>query len=80
MMLSEAARFAGQIGETALGVVGVRVGTEEPSHTTRPLAGGVEIRRYGPRIQPRPPWRAPMKRRLGPKVSDAWPGTSSAET
>jgi len=41
---------AGKVGESALGVVGVRVGTEEPAHTTRRLTSNVEIRRYGPRI------------------------------
>ena len=39
-----------QIAESALSIIGVRVGTEEPHYVGRPLADGVEIRRYGPRI------------------------------
>ncbi|MDQ1182115.1 hypothetical protein QE397_003570 [Rhodococcus sp. SORGH_AS 301] len=39
-----------QVAEAALGIVGVRVGTEEPPHTTEALTGAVEIRRYEPRI------------------------------
>lgn len=49
-MLSRVVNVAEQVADAALGIVGVRVLTEEPSHTTRRLAGGVEIRRYGPRI------------------------------
>lgn len=39
-----------QIAESALSVLGVRIGTEEPPHTVEELGDGVEIRRYGPRI------------------------------
>ncbi|MBY6537390.1 heme-binding protein [Rhodococcus sp. BP-349] len=39
-----------QVAEAALGIVGVRVGTEEPPHTTETLTDAVEIRRYEPRI------------------------------
>ncbi|TFV55151.1 heme-binding protein [Mycobacterium sp. PS03-16] len=49
-MLGGIVRFAVQIGESALAAVGVRAGTEEPAYTSEPLADGVEIRRYGPRI------------------------------
>jgi SOUL heme-binding protein len=49
-MLQQLGKTAIQIVETALSVVGVRVGTEEPPHTVEPLIQGVEIRRYGPRI------------------------------
>ncbi|MGB2920350.1 MAG: hypothetical protein WBC15_09295 [Mycobacterium sp.] len=43
-------KIAGQIGESALSIVGIRVGTEEPHHLKRPLTDGVEIRQYRPRI------------------------------
>ena len=43
-------KIVGQIGESALSIVGIRVGTEEPHHLTRRLTDSVEIRRYGPRI------------------------------
>ncbi|MCZ4076442.1 heme-binding protein [Rhodococcus sp. H36-A4] len=39
-----------QVAESGLGIVGVRVGTEEPAHTSRRLTDEVEIRRYDPRI------------------------------
>lgn len=39
-----------QIGESALSVVGIRWGTEEPHYLRRPLTDDVEIRQYGPRI------------------------------
>ncbi|GAA4839761.1 heme-binding protein [Actinomycetospora corticicola] len=39
-----------QIAESVLGVVGIRVGTEEPHFLRRPLTPAVELRRYGPRI------------------------------
>ncbi|GAC1634796.1 MAG: heme-binding protein [Mycobacterium sp.] len=41
---------AGQLVESALSIVGIRAGIEEPSHSAEPLIDGVEIRRYGPRI------------------------------
>lgn len=49
-MLQQVGKTAIQIVESALSVVGVRVGIEEPPHTVQPLIQGVEIRRYGPRI------------------------------
>jgi hypothetical protein len=39
-----------QIAESALLVFGVRMGTEEPTHTVQKLGDGVEIREYQPRI------------------------------
>lgn len=39
-----------QVVESALSVLGVRSGTEEPPHTSRDLGDGVEIRRYEERI------------------------------
>ncbi|WP_238981102.1 SOUL family heme-binding protein [Williamsia herbipolensis] len=38
------------MADAALGIVGVRVLTEEPSHTTKKLTDTVEVRRYEPRI------------------------------
>ncbi|WP_254924431.1 MULTISPECIES: SOUL family heme-binding protein [unclassified Rhodococcus (in: high G+C Gram-positive bacteria)] len=49
-MLQKIASTMGQVVESALGVVGIRVGTEEPPHTSRRLTDAVEIRRYRPRI------------------------------
>ncbi|OZF47986.1 SOUL family heme-binding protein [Rhodococcus sp. 14-1411-2a] len=49
-MLQKIASTVGQVGESVLGVVGIRVGTEEPPHTSRRLTDAVEIRRYSPRI------------------------------
>ena len=40
----------GQVGESLLSIVGVRIGTEEPHYLASPLTDRVEIRRYGPRI------------------------------
>ena len=48
-MLNRIVKFAGQVAESALSVVGVRT-VEEPHHIRRPLTADVEIRRYGPRI------------------------------
>ncbi|MGV0600436.1 heme-binding protein, partial [Mycolicibacterium pulveris] len=39
-----------QVAESVLSIVGIRVGTEEPHYVATELTGGVEIRRYGPRI------------------------------
>lgn len=39
-----------QVAESVLGIVGIRVGTEEPSHSSERLTEGIEIRRYQPRI------------------------------
>lgn len=49
-MLSRIRTVIEQIGESALSVVGIRSGTEEPDYTSEALIDGVEIRRYGPRI------------------------------
>lgn len=49
-MLSRVVNVAEQVADAALGIVGVRVLTEEPSHTTKKLTDTVEIRRYEPRI------------------------------
>jgi hypothetical protein len=49
-MLSTVTAVAKQIVESALSIVGIRVGTEEPEHTSRRLTDRVEIRTYGPRI------------------------------
>ncbi|MEH6794147.1 MAG: heme-binding protein [Rhodococcus sp. (in: high G+C Gram-positive bacteria)] len=49
-MLQKIASTAGQVVESVVGVVGIRVGTEEPPHTSRRLTDAVEIRRYEPRI------------------------------
>lgn len=48
--MQKIASTMGQVVESALGVVGIRVGTEEPPHTSRRLTDAVEIRRYRPRI------------------------------
>jgi hypothetical protein len=42
-------KFAGQLGESALSIVGVRT-VEEPHYIKRPLTDTVEIRQYGSRI------------------------------
>ncbi len=39
-----------QIAESALSIVGIRIGTEEPHYISTPVDGRVEMRRYGPRI------------------------------
>ncbi|MET4430753.1 heme-binding protein [Mycolicibacterium sp. 624] len=49
-MLGRLASLTVQVVESALMIVGIRIGTEEPSHTSEPLADNVELRRYGPRI------------------------------
>lgn len=49
-LLQKIASTVGQVVESVLGVVGIRVGTEEPPHTSRRLTDAVEIRRYQPRI------------------------------
>jgi SOUL heme-binding protein len=42
--------FAGQVAESALSVVGIRIGTEEPHYVPTTVGDGIELRRYGPRI------------------------------
>jgi hypothetical protein len=49
-MSSTLLKLPGQIAESALSVLGIRSGTEEPPHTSRELGDGVEIRRYFERI------------------------------
>ncbi|OBF16757.1 heme-binding protein [Mycobacterium sp. ACS4331] len=49
-MLSRIISGAVQFVEGLGGIVGIRVGTEEPLYVAEPLGSGVEIRRYGPRI------------------------------
>ncbi|MGU3432858.1 SOUL family heme-binding protein [Actinomycetes bacterium M1A6_2h] len=49
-MISRLTNVVKQTAEAALGIVGVRVGTEEPPFTSEKLTDTVEIRRYAPRI------------------------------
>ena len=49
-MLNQLGRIAAQVGESVLSIVGIRIGTEEPKHTSEPLTERVELRRYGARI------------------------------
>jgi hypothetical protein len=49
-MLRSLATFAGQLVEAATSVVGLRGGTEEPSHAVEATIDGVQIRRYAARI------------------------------
>ncbi|WP_068149365.1 SOUL family heme-binding protein [Rhodococcoides corynebacterioides] len=49
-MLQRVTTVATQVAESVLGIVGVRVGTEEPPHTSEALTDAVEIRRYEARI------------------------------
>ena len=43
-------QIPGQIVESALSIVGIRAGTEEPHHLSTDLTDDVELRQYGPRI------------------------------
>jgi hypothetical protein len=43
-------KLPGQIVESALSIVGIRIGTEEPHYIGLPLTDGAELRKYGPRI------------------------------
>jgi hypothetical protein len=49
-MLNQVTSAVTQVAESVLGIVGIRVGTEEPPHTSERLTDAVEIRRYEPRI------------------------------
>ena len=49
-MLGQLRKIVGQVAESALSIVGVRIGTEEPKHTTERLTDRVELRHYGKRI------------------------------
>jgi hypothetical protein len=43
-------KIAKQLAESVLLIVGIRIGTEEPKHTSERLTDRVEVRRYAPRI------------------------------
>lgn len=49
-MLTALLKLPRQIADFALPTVGIRLGTEEPPHTSRSLGDGVDIRRYSERI------------------------------
>ncbi|TPG33023.1 SOUL family heme-binding protein [Mycolicibacterium hodleri] len=49
-MLNQLTTAVTQIAESVLGIVGIRIGTEEPPHTSEKLTDVVELRRYQPRI------------------------------
>jgi SOUL heme-binding protein len=49
-VLNKVVKVVGQVAESALLIVGIRIGTEEPKHTSRRLTDAVELREYGPRI------------------------------
>ena len=49
-MIKKVFSTVGQVLDGLGGIVGIRVGTEEPHHVSKPLTDRVEIRRYGPRI------------------------------
>ena len=48
-MINRIVKIAGQLGESALSIVGVRT-VEEPHYIRRPLTDTIEIRQYGSRI------------------------------
>lgn len=49
-MLNHVRELVVGVVQGAGSVVGWRAGTEEPSYRAEPLAGGVELRRYAPRL------------------------------
>ena len=49
-MLNRVTTVVTQVAESVLGIVGIRVGTEEPPHSSERLTEGIEIRRYQSRI------------------------------
>ncbi|HYO04525.1 MAG TPA: heme-binding protein [Mycobacterium sp.] len=49
-MLKQLTNAVTQVAESVLGIVGIRVGTEEPAHTSERLTDTVEVRRYQPRV------------------------------
>lgn len=49
-MLGKVVSVVSRVAEEAGSIVGIRVGTEEPAYTVEQVTGGLEIRRYGPRI------------------------------
>lgn len=75
-MLRKIASTIGQVVESVVGVVGIRVGTEEPPHSSRRLTDAVEIRRYEPRIAAQTTVDTDEERH-GRRVSVASLGTSS---
>ncbi|MCV7420341.1 heme-binding protein [Mycobacterium yunnanensis] len=60
--LGQVTNVVTQVAESVLGIVGIRVGTEEPPHDTERLTGGLEIRRYRPRIAAETTVEAPEER------------------
>ncbi|MEU0494105.1 heme-binding protein [Mycobacterium sp. NPDC006124] len=60
--LNQLTNVVTQVAESVLGIVGIRVGTEEPPHDTERLPGGLEIRRYRPRIAAETTVEAPEER------------------
>ncbi|MBU8822138.1 SOUL family heme-binding protein [Mycolicibacterium goodii] len=49
-MFNQVRKLVVGVVQGAASAIGCRVGTEEPSYRAEPLAGGVELRRYGPRL------------------------------
>ncbi len=49
-MLGQLEKIARLLADSALQTVGIRIGTEEPKHTSERLTDRVELRRYAPRI------------------------------
>ncbi len=49
-MLPRLLKLPLQVGESALSIVGIRTGTEEPPYSVKKLGAGVEIRTYETRI------------------------------
>ncbi len=68
-----------QIAEGLGGIVGIRVGTEEPMYLSEPLSDDVEIRRYGPRIAAETTVLEDDGKRATPAFA-GWRATSSAAT
>lgn len=58
-MLSRVTTVVTQVAEGVLGTVGIRIGTEEPEHSSERLTDGIEVRRYEPRIAAETVVRAP---------------------
>lgn len=69
-------KFASQLGESALSIVGVRT-VEEPHYIRRPLTDTVEIRQYGSRIAAETTVTG-EKQKASTPASPASPATSSA--
>jgi hypothetical protein len=73
-------KLPGQIAESVLSIVGIRMGTEEPHYISAPLTDHVELRKYGPRIAAESTVAADEARARDIGSSGAWPITSSAAT